>query len=174
VRRIQQEVVEVVTCHQQNFIRGRTDLHSKVLQLGQRLLSAVSDPEHIQLHSISKPTMTESDPDRGAMPPPASPASRNRSSRPISSNQTESSSSAIGKSTSSGQGRVSLAMSDTSSDYPKSDQFSVATKLEIKRMSGHRCWACNTLRPQVAHVVGKEDQQVGSCVFTIFHRMWIT
>jgi hypothetical protein len=65
-------------------------------------------------------------------------------------------------------------MSDVSSSYPKSSQFSVATKLEIKRLLKHRCWAFNTLYPQIAHIVGKEDQQVGSCVFTIFYRMWIT
>ncbi|KAF3392074.1 hypothetical protein DPV78_010590 [Talaromyces pinophilus] len=65
--------------------------------------------------------------------------------------ESESSSSAIGKSS---------FMSDRSSDYPKSDQLSVPTKLEIKRLPGDTCWACNSLSPQIAHVVGKEDQQV--------------
>ncbi|KAL4798691.1 hypothetical protein BDV19DRAFT_386166 [Aspergillus venezuelensis] len=51
-------------------------------------------------------------------------------------------------------------MSDTSSSQPRSDAFSAATRLEVKRLSGDACWACGTLAPIIAHVIGKEDNQV--------------
>ncbi|KLJ07253.1 hypothetical protein EMPG_17263 [Blastomyces silverae] len=53
-------------------------------------------------------------------------------------------------------------MSSTSSqsDYPKSDTFSRATKLEVKRLAGDQCWACNSSTPQVCHVFGEEDPQL--------------
>ncbi|KAL4944059.1 hypothetical protein BDV06DRAFT_188221 [Aspergillus oleicola] len=50
-------------------------------------------------------------------------------------------------------------MSDISSSQLRSDTFSAATRLEVKRLSGDACWACGTLSPQIAHVVGKEDTQ---------------
>lgn len=48
--------------------------------------------------------------------------------------------------------------------YPKSDEFSRATKLEVKRLAGDLCWACSTSTPQVCHVFGKEDPQVSTCI----------
>jgi hypothetical protein len=49
-------------------------------------------------------------------------------------------------------------MSETSSQYPKSDVFSAATKVEVKRLSGDSCWACETESPQIADVIAKEDK----------------
>ncbi|PKY06594.1 hypothetical protein P168DRAFT_115733 [Aspergillus campestris IBT 28561] len=95
------------------------------------------------------------------MPPPSSPAKRKRSSATSSpSKQTKSPSSNVDKSPSPGQIRSPSNMSEMSSQYPKSDVFSVTTKLEVKRLSGDFCWACKTESPQIAHVVGKEDKQV--------------
>lgn len=156
-------------------MRGRTDLCSKQPELLRRLLFAVGDPEHIHLGETTEPTMADPDPARKAVPPPPSPVSRKRSSGPISpSNRTKSSSSGIGKAPSSGQINSSPAMSEISSDYPKSDVFSAITKLEVKRLSGDSCWACETESPQIAHVVAKEDKQVSNGVSTVSHKMWIS
>ncbi|PLB35932.1 uncharacterized protein BDW47DRAFT_57549 [Aspergillus candidus] len=51
-------------------------------------------------------------------------------------------------------------MSDTSSSQPRSHAFSAATRLEVQRLSGNACWACGTLSPQIAHVIGNEDGQI--------------
>ncbi|EGD86817.1 hypothetical protein H112_05326 [Trichophyton rubrum D6] len=45
-------------------------------------------------------------------------------------------------------------------DYPKSDAFSRATKLEVKRLAGGGCWACRASTTQVCQVFGKEDPQM--------------
>ncbi|KAL3463725.1 hypothetical protein BJX64DRAFT_256764 [Aspergillus heterothallicus] len=52
------------------------------------------------------------------------------------------------------------AMSNTPSSQLEPDAFSAATRLEVNRLSGDACWACGTLAPQIAHVIGKEDNQV--------------
>ncbi|CAG8899459.1 unnamed protein product [Penicillium egyptiacum] len=95
------------------------------------------------------------------MPPPLSPAMRKRSFGTVSpSNRSKPPSSEIDKSPSPGQIRSSSAMSETPSQYTKSDVFSAATKLEIKRLSGDSCWACETESPQIAYVIAKEDKQI--------------
>lgn len=52
-------------------------------------------------------------------------------------------------------------MSSISSDScPKSDVFSIATKTEVRRLAGDRCWACQSAEPQICHIIAKEDKQV--------------
>ncbi|KAF7588963.1 hypothetical protein BBP40_004965 [Aspergillus hancockii] len=106
--------------------------------------------------------MAEPDPNRETMPPPPTPASRRRSSRPSSlSRRPQSSSPVISRSPASGQTESSPAMSSISSDFcPKSDASPTATKTEVRRLAGDRCWACQSMEPQICHVVAKEDKQV--------------
>lgn len=42
-----------------------------------------------------------------------------------------------------------------------SSSFSDPTKLEVLRLAGPNCWACNTRDPQFAHVIAQTDTQVG-------------
>lgn len=73
------------------------------------------------------------------MPPPPSPCSSSSSPQIRLSSST----------------RV-RTMSTVSSN---SSTFSEPTKLETKRLAGRNCWACNTKRPQICHVVAQEDTQ---------------
>lgn len=50
---------------------------------------------------------------------------------------------------------------------PKSDAFSEAAKLEIKRLADDQCWACLAPMTQVCHVFGKLDPQVGNITFLV-------
>ncbi|KKZ66454.1 hypothetical protein EMCG_07819 [[Emmonsia] crescens] len=85
------------------------------------------------------------------MPPPDLPPSRRRLSRPTQRPDLAESSSSRS---------FGMSASSSQSDYPKSDAFSRATKLEVKRLAGDQCWACNTSTTQVCHVFGKEDPQI--------------
>ncbi|KAI9035265.1 uncharacterized protein KD926_004234 [Aspergillus affinis] len=61
-----------------------------------------------------------------------------------------------GGTVSSGTSRLSAG-----SPVPKSDAFSEAVKLEIKRLADNQCWACLAPMTQVCHVFGKLDPQLG-------------
>lgn len=45
-----------------------------------------------------------------------------------------------------------------------SSAFSNPTKLEVLRLAGPNCWACNTTDPQFAQVIAQTDTQVGDVV----------
>ncbi|KAB8227225.1 HNH endonuclease signature motif containing protein [Aspergillus alliaceus] len=52
-------------------------------------------------------------------------------------------------------------MSSISSDScPESDVFSTATKTEVRRLAGDRCWVCQSTEPQICHVIANEDKQL--------------
>ncbi|KAE8389608.1 hypothetical protein BDV23DRAFT_194289 [Aspergillus alliaceus] len=52
-------------------------------------------------------------------------------------------------------------MSSISSDScPESDVFSTATKTEVRRLAGDRCWVCQSTDPQICHVIANEDKQL--------------
>lgn len=57
----------------------------------------------------------------------------------------------------------------TSSDYPNPLQLQNLNSND----SGDTCWACKTESPQTAHVVAKEDKQVGNGVSIVSHSMWM-
>ncbi|KAG5291647.1 pyruvate dehydrogenase kinase [Histoplasma ohiense] len=43
--------------------------------------------------------------------------------------------------------------------FLKSDAFSAATKLEVKRLAGENCWACGSGPVHICHIIAKEDSQ---------------
>ncbi|OJD17002.1 hypothetical protein AJ78_02891 [Emergomyces pasteurianus Ep9510] len=52
----------------------------------------------------------------------------------------------------------------------KSDAFSAATKLEVKRLAGEGCWACGNESVHICHIIAKEDPQVGNATSATCYR----
>lgn len=56
-------------------------------------------------------------------------------------------------------------MSTKPTSQTGSSAFSNPTKMEVVRLAGPNCWACNTPDPQFAHVFAQQDTQVGDAAF---------
>jgi hypothetical protein len=114
---------------------------------------------------------TEPGPEREVMPPPPSPGGRRQSSELSSSSRRPH----TARSLASRHTKSSSAMSLVSTEsYPKSDDFSTATKTEIKRLAGDSCWVCGFADPQICYVIGKQDKQVRDTIAAGSNGIWLT
>ncbi|KAF9247924.1 hypothetical protein DTO013E5_3119 [Penicillium roqueforti] len=97
--------------------------------------------------------MSDPDADRAAMPRPPSPVRDRQRREPRSPKTPQTPTRAISLPASESSRSASQAWSHSSG------VLSVATKLELIRISGKNCWACTTADPQACHVLGKRDTQ---------------
>lgn len=54
----------------------------------------------------------------------------------------------------------------SSQSHSSSGAFTSVTKLQTKKLGCDKCWACNTLQPEICHVTARKDPQVRAIHFS--------